>query len=60
MRYVKARLDLYKRDEAYRIYVSEGIKVLAGLNMTYAELLEYKPETRTAGEIINGIREKLS
>jgi hypothetical protein len=58
MRYVEARYNLYNRDLAYRIYVTDALKVLGGLNIRFADL--FKPEeTRTAGEIIGGIRDKL-
>lgn len=58
MRYVEARYNLYNRDLAYRIYVTDALKVLGGLNIRFADL--FKPEeTRTAGEIIDGIKDKL-
>lgn len=58
VRYVIARYNKYQRDVAYRIYVTDGIKHLAGLNMRYADF--FKPEeTRTAGEVIDGIKNKL-
>lgn len=58
MRYVIARYNQYQRDCAYRIYVTDGIKYLAGLNMRYADFLKQE-ETRTAEEVIDGIRNKL-
>jgi hypothetical protein len=58
MRYVIARYNQYQRDWAYRIYVTDGLKHLAGLNIRYADV--FKPEeTRTADEIIGGIKDKL-
>ena len=58
MRYVSAKIRLNRRDEAYRIYVTDALKVIGGLNIRFADL--FKPEeTRTAGEIIGGIRDKL-
>lgn len=58
MRYVTARFNQYQREEAYRIYVTDGLKHLSGLNIRYADI--FKPEeTRTADEIIDGIKGKL-
>ena len=58
MRYVLARLAQQQRDWAYRIYVTDSLKYLAGLNIRYADLF-VPEETRTADEIIDGIRDKL-
>ena len=58
MRYVIARCNQHQRDWAYRIYVTDGLKYLAGLNIRYADLFTPK-ETRTADEIIGGIKDKL-
>ena len=58
MRYAEARYLIYNREFSYRIYVTDALKVLGGLNIRFADL--FKPEeTRTAGEIIGGIRNKL-
>lgn len=58
MRYAQARYKQYERDWAYRVYVTDGLKVLGGLNIRYADL--FKPEEkRTAEEIIGGISTKL-
>ena len=58
MRYVTARCNQHQRDWAYRIYVTDSLKYLAGLNIRYADV--FKPEeTRTADEIIGGIKDKL-
>jgi hypothetical protein len=58
MRYAEARYNQYNRDFSYRIYVTDALKEIGGLNIRFADL--FKPEeTRTAGEIIGGIRDKL-
>lgn len=58
MRYAQARYKQYERDWAYRVYVTDGLKVLGGLNIRYADL--FKPEEkRTAEEIVSSISEKL-
>lgn len=66
MRYVLSKLILYKEDEIYRIYVTDGLKVIGGLDKRYADITRRKPgsiekeETRTSEEIIENIRRKLS
>lgn len=58
MRYATARFNQNQREWAYRIYVTDSLKFLAGLNIRYADA--FKPEeTRTADEIIEGVRGKL-
>lgn len=59
MRYAHARYKAYEREWAFRVYVTDGLKVLGGLNIRYADL--FKPEEkRTAEEIISGISERLN
>jgi hypothetical protein len=58
MRYVIARFNQYQREEAYRIYITDSLKVYLGLNTRYADLFAPE-ETRTADEIIGGIKDKL-
>lgn len=58
MRYAIARYSSFERDYAYRIYVTDAVKLLAGLNIRYADL--FKPaEVRTADEIIGNIKNGL-
>lgn len=58
LRYAQARYKQYERDWAYRVYVTDGLKVLGGLNIRYADL--FKPEEkRTAEDIIGNISGKL-
>lgn len=48
-----------KKEELYRNYVTDALKVIGNLNIRYADL--FKPEeTRTAEEIISGISDKLN
>jgi len=58
MRYVEARFSQYQRDWAYRIYVTDSLKHLAGLNIRYADVFAPE-ETRTAEEVIDGVKDKL-
>lgn len=58
MRYATARYNQNQRDWVYRIYVTDALKVLGGLNIRYADVFGPE-ETRTADEIIDGIKDKL-
>lgn len=44
--------------ELYRIYVTDALKAKFNLNFRYKEYFD-KPETRTAEEIKDGIKNKL-
>ena len=58
MRYAQARYEQYRRDWAYRVYVTDALKIIGGLNIRYADI--FKPEeTRTAEEIKSSISDKL-
>ena len=70
MRYVKAKAQQNALDKSYRIYVTDGLKMIsensakyAGgmyLSTRYTDVIK-KPvkETRTKDEIIDGIKAKL-
>lgn len=59
MRYAQARYEKNTRDWAYRVYVTDSLKVIGGLNIRYADL--FKPEEkRTAEEIIGNIKDGLN
>ena len=60
MRYVKARVKQALDEMAYRIYITDALKVIGGLNIRYADLIK-RPieETRTKEEIIESIRRRL-
>lgn len=58
MRYATARYNQNQREWLYRIYVTDGLKHLAGLNIRYADVFAPK-ETRTAEEVIEGVKNKL-
>lgn len=58
MRYVIARFNQYQREQAYRIYVTDSLKIIGGLNIRYADMFAPE-ETRTAEEIIDGVSNKL-
>lgn len=61
MRYVTARYNKQQRELAYRIYVTDALKVLGGLNARYYEYIDDKPQdNRTADEVVDGIRQKLT
>lgn len=58
MRYVTARYSQSQREWAYRIYVTDALKILGGLNMRYADAFT-PDDPRTANEVIDGIKGKL-
>lgn len=59
MRYAQARYEKNTRDWAYRVYVTDSLKVIGGLNIRYADL--FRPEeNRTAEEIIGNIKDGLN
>ena len=61
MRYVRAKCDQADKAEAYRIYVTDALKIIGNLNIRYAEIVTPPPEeTRTADEIIQSITDKLA
>ena len=63
MRYVKARAEQISREEAYRIFVTESLKIIPKgkvFNKAYDELLKPQPvETRTGKEVAEEVAEKL-
>ena len=53
---------MQERDEVYRIYVTDALKILGGLNIRWFDALEEakKPQdNRTAEEIINHFKQGL-
>ena len=61
MRYVESRCKLSDQETTYRIYVTEALRGLANMNVSYIELI--KPaavETRSSEEIVTSISAKLS
>ena len=58
MRYVIARLQQNNRDWTYRIYVTDALKVLGGLNVRYYDLFDQK-EDKDPDEIIQGVKDSL-
>lgn len=70
MRYVKAKAKKEAEEKAYRIYMSDGIKMISENTAKFAggtmpknrfyDLLKCAPEeTRSGDEIISSIRKKL-
>lgn len=54
-----AAFSEYKKEEAFRYYLTDALKAKWQLNIRYADL--FKPqETRTAEQIIKGISAKLN
>ena len=60
MRYVIARINEHDREQAYRIYVTDALKIIGRIDQRYYDFVRpTKVETRTAEEIISSISEKL-
>lgn len=60
MRYLLARTIQFEHEHCYRIYVTEALKSLAGMNMSYADMIKPQvEETRSKEEIISDIKGKL-
>ena len=60
MRYVQARFKQADRDFAYRIYVTDALKIIGRIDQRYYDFIKPRVvETRTADEIISNIKEKL-
>ena len=61
MRYVAARYEECIREHTYRIYVTDGLKAIANLNMRWADMVSFEKheEQRSAEEIIDDIGNKL-
>lgn len=60
MRYVLARTRYEQRDKAYRLYITDALKIIGGLNIRFADIVAPAPvETRTAEQIKSEITSKL-
>lgn len=62
MRYVISRFRESEREEAYRIYVTKGIEILARMNIPYTDLIkpQEQKEERSSEEIISSIKQGLN
>lgn len=61
MRYVRARVDEARHERIYRIYVTDGLRVLGDLNERYVDLLNiHSQKTQNAQEIIDHLKGKLN
>ena len=50
-----------QEEKAYRIYVTDALYYLGGLNMRFADIIKPQVhETRSANEIIDNLKAKLS
>lgn len=69
MRYVMARYAQQVETDAYRVYVTDALKVItsnivngfggAEISERYYDMVHRKIETRSSDEIISGIKDKL-
>lgn len=61
MRYTTARYKDYQRELAYRIYVTDALKVIGGLNARYFDVIDdTPPDDKTPEEVIGRIGGKLA
>ncbi len=64
MRYVSSRYVLHNRDEIYRIYVTDALRVYGHLSLRYADLVKDfgKPSApkEDAESIKNRMKEKMA
>lgn len=62
MRYVSARVDEYKRDEAYRIFVTESLRLAPQqkyISKSLTDFIEPKVESKkTCEEIVTDVMQK--
>lgn len=60
MRYAVARIEKENRDTAYRIYLTDALKSIGGLNVRYADLIDNKPvREENPDDIKNRLKAKL-
>lgn len=60
MRYVMARYDVDRRERAYRIYISDSLKIIGGLNIRYVDtLVSHAVSNNNPDEIKKRICDKL-
>ena len=63
MRYVQVKQELYLHDWAYRVYVTDALRVITGATMRYVDIVEMaqkpEPEEQDADEIKERIVGKL-
>lgn len=58
---MKARIEEYQRELAYRIYITDSLKSQLGLKVRYIDIIKSEQviETRSEEEIISNISSKL-
>lgn len=69
MRYVMTRYAKETESEAYRVYVTDSLKIITAnlansiggseVNVRYYDMIHGRPETRSSEEIISDIKDKL-
>ena len=56
MRYAMARFNQHQRELAYRIYITDSLRVITGNTTRYADFLLHKDnDTRSGQEIVDDI-----
>lgn len=59
MRYAVARIEKENRDTAYRIYLTDALKSIGGLNVRYFDLISDPVKEEDPDSIKNRLTEKL-
>ena len=63
MRYVVARVRKKWYDEAYRVYISDSLRIITRVDERYADMVgitSRAKDTRTADEVISSVKGRLS
>lgn len=56
MRYVESQCIREFKDSAYRIYITDALKLLGRLNVRYYDMVDLTPkDTRTSEEVVGHI-----
>lgn len=63
MRYVVARVKEKWHDEAYRVYISDSLRIITRVDERYADMVgisDRAKDTRAADEVISSVKGRLS
>lgn len=52
MKYLQAKLNLHIHEKAYRVYVTDSLKIYLGLSDRYIDLIKPKKQDRRSGDEI--------
>lgn len=56
-----ARHKKNREERIYKMYVTDGLKILCGFDLRYADIMEDRPvDNRSAEEVIDGVKTHLA